>query len=44
MTNKVNGWKKKALSMVGHMVLIKLLVQVIHAYLMQTFLVPKKIL
>lgn len=44
MEKMLSGWKGKALPMAGRAVLIRLVAQAIPSYLMQSFLLPKKIL
>lgn len=44
LENKLSGWKSKALSMAGRMILIKSITLEILMYLMQTFQLPKAML
>lgn len=44
MENKISGWKKRALSMAGHTVLIKSMVQAVPLHVMQSFLLSHALL
>lgn len=44
LANKVTGWKPKSLSMAGRMILIKLVIQALPRFIMQSFTIPKGIL
>lgn len=41
MANKLSGWKRRTLSMVGRLVLVKSVIQALPTFLMQTYMFPK---
>lgn len=44
LENKLTGWRKKTLSMVGTLTLVKAVVEAILAYIMQVIMLSKSIL
>lgn len=44
LENKLSGWRKKTLSMVGRLVLLKAVAKAIPSFMMQVIMLPKNML